>query len=150
LKLVDTAGAELARRDIASAVSEAGLTDRVDVCAVGCLRLCGAGPLVRVDPHAAVYRNVRAGQGRPTVQARNGRGADPPRVSLADTFFTHQHVRVLENCGAIEPERIEAYIAAGGYRAGFHALHEMTPADLVNAITTSGLRGRGAPATRLA
>jgi bidirectional [NiFe] hydrogenase diaphorase subunit len=138
-----SAGAELARRDIASAVSEAGLTDRVDVCAVGCLRLCGAGPLVRVDPHAVVYRNVRAGKGRSIVKSLDGRDADLPRVSLADTFFTRQHVRVLENCGAIEPERIEAYIAAGGYRALFHALHEMTPADLVNAITRSGLRGRG-------
>ena len=135
--------AELVRRDIASAVSAAGLTDRVDVCAVGCMRLCGAGPLVRTDPHAVLYRNVRAGQGRSIVTSLDGRDADLPRVSLDDTFFTRQHVRVLENCGAIEPERIEAYIAAGGYRALFHALHEMAPADVVNAITRSGLRGRG-------
>jgi bidirectional [NiFe] hydrogenase diaphorase subunit len=135
--------AEPVRRDIASAVSAAGLTDRVDVCAVGCMRLCGAGPLVRVDPHAALYRDVQVGQGRSIVESLDGHGADLPRVSLDDTFFTRQHVRVLENCGTIEPERIEAYIAAGGYQALFHALHEMTPADVVNAITRSGLRGRG-------
>jgi bidirectional [NiFe] hydrogenase diaphorase subunit len=50
---------------------------------------------------------------------------------------------VLENCGTIEPERIESYVAAGGYRALHHALREMTPGQVVGAITRSGLRGRG-------
>ena len=50
---------------------------------------------------------------------------------------------MLENCGQVEPERIESYIAAGGYRSLHHVLHEMSPTDVVEAVTRSGLRGRG-------
>ena len=50
---------------------------------------------------------------------------------------------VLENSGLVEPERIESYIAAGGYQALYHVLREMSPAEVVEEITRSGLRGRG-------
>ena len=50
---------------------------------------------------------------------------------------------MLENCGIVEPERIETYIAAGGYQSLYHAVHEITPSDIINLITQSGLRGRG-------
>ena len=135
--------AEVVRQEIVSAVAQTGLADRVEVRAVGCMRLCGAGPLVRVDPHGALYEKVAPGQGHSIVRGLDGGTTDARRGTLDSPFFARQHVRVLENCGTVEPERIETYIAAGGYQALFHALHDMTPADVVGAIGRSGLRGRG-------
>jgi bidirectional [NiFe] hydrogenase diaphorase subunit len=137
------AGAEVVRQELASAVTEAGLGERAEVGAVGCLRLCGAGPLVRVDPQGVLYEQVAAAQCPSIVRALDGGTAGARRGDLQGPFFTRQHLRVLENCGTVEPERIETYLAAGGYQALFHALHEMAPADIITAITRSGLRGRG-------
>jgi NADH:ubiquinone oxidoreductase subunit F (NADH-binding) len=58
-------------------------------------------------------------------------------------FFALQSSLVLENSGRVEPERIESYIAAGGYRALHDAIYEMRPDEVIDAITRSGLRGRG-------
>ncbi len=143
-----SAGADVVRQELASAVTEAGLGDRAEVCTVGCMRLCGAGPLVRVDPQGVLYEHVAAGQGRSIIQALDGGTPAQPcvparRGDLQSPFFTRQHLRVLEGCGTVEPERIETYVAAGGYQALYHALHEMAPPDIVRAITQSGLRGRG-------
>jgi len=138
-----SSGGDVVRQEMASAVSEAGLGDPVEVRAVGCMRLCGAGPLVRIDPQGVLYEKVAAGQGPSIVRALDGGTAEARRADLQSPFFTRQHVRVLENCGTIEPERIETYITAGGYQPLFHALHEMTPSDVISAISRSGLRGRG-------
>jgi bidirectional [NiFe] hydrogenase diaphorase subunit len=138
-----SSGADIVCQELTSAVTAAGLENRVEVCEVGCMRHCGAGPLVRVDPEGVLYEQVATGQGSSIVRALNGGTAEARRGDLQSPFFTRQHVRVLENCGTIEPARIETYIAAGGYQALFHALHEMTPPDIISAITRSGLRGRG-------
>ncbi len=58
-------------------------------------------------------------------------------------FFTRQHKIVLQNCGVIDPDRIEDYIAYGGYQGLMKALNEMTPQQVLDEITKSGLRGRG-------
>ena len=58
-------------------------------------------------------------------------------------FFKRQKKIVLENCGVIEPERIESYIAEGGYEALYQALRQMSPKEVIDEISTSGLRGRG-------
>jgi bidirectional [NiFe] hydrogenase diaphorase subunit len=58
-------------------------------------------------------------------------------------FFTRQYKIVLQNCGVVDPDRIEDYIAAGGYQALMKALTEMTPQQVLDEITSSGLRGRG-------
>ena len=62
---------------------------------------------------------------------------------LTHPFFTSQMPIVLENSGKIDPERIQSYIAADGYQALYHVLREMTPSEVVDTITRSGLRGRG-------
>ncbi len=138
-----SSGAEGVRQELASAVTAAGLGDRVEVGAVGCMRLCGAGPLVRVDPQEVLYEQVTTSQAPSIVRALDGSTAEARRGDLQSPFFTRQHLRVLENCGTVEPERIETYIAAGGYQALFHALHELKAVDIISAITHSGLRGRG-------
>ncbi|MGP0068232.1 MAG: NuoF family protein [Isosphaeraceae bacterium] len=138
-----SSGADAVRQGLDSAVTEAGLGDRVEVGAVGCMRLCCAGPLVRVDPQGVLYEQVAPGHAPSIVRALDGGTAEAPRGDLQSPFFSRQHLIVLENCGIVEPERIETYIAAGGYQALYHALHEMAPADIINVVTRSGLRGRG-------
>jgi bidirectional [NiFe] hydrogenase diaphorase subunit len=108
------------------------------------MRLCSQGPLVQVNPEGALYAHVTP-ENAPVVIAAIDGGGDgrPARVDSDLPFFTRQLPIVLENSGQIDPERIESYIATGGYQALYHALHELTPAEVVEAITRSGLRGRG-------
>jgi len=126
-------------------IAEQGLGDRVQATSVGCLRLCCAGPLVQVDPTQELYEEVKPEQ-VPSIVAALGRADLRPTAKRGDAqmpFFTKQMPIVLENSGIIEPERIESYIAAGGYQALNQAIREMTPTSVVDVITRSGLRGRG-------
>lgn len=129
-------------------VEDAGLGDEVSVAPVGCLRLCGQGPLVQVDPRRALYYKVTP-ELAPSIVAElqgkklRGQKGPPERGDPDQPFFSRQASVVLENSGRIQPERIESYIAAGGYRALHRALFEMTPAEVIEAISQSGLRGRG-------
>jgi bidirectional [NiFe] hydrogenase diaphorase subunit len=126
-----------------AAVQEAGLTDQVKVAGVGCLRLCGQGPLVQVDPDGALYQKVTPDNAGSIVAALNGGVATAQRGDSGSPFFALQASVILENCGKIEPERIESYIAAGGYQALYQVLRNRTPEEVVREITHSGLRGRG-------
>jgi bidirectional [NiFe] hydrogenase diaphorase subunit len=121
-------------------VASQGLTDQVQICSVGCLRLCCAGPLIQVDPSQEYFEEVKPEQASSIVQ--RARSASK-RCDTQRPFFTKQKTIVLENSGVVEPERIESYIAANGYAALHHAIHEMSPAQVVDNITRSGLRGRG-------
>ncbi|PSB19856.1 NADH-quinone oxidoreductase subunit L [Phormidesmis priestleyi ULC007] len=136
------------------AVTEAGLTDTVQVSGVGCMRLCCQGPLVQIDTSAELehseilYEKVAPDQVSAIVATLQSQTpANTPTTlqqgDLTQPFFTQQRTIVLENSGKIDPERIEAYIAAEGYQALYHTLYEMKPTDVINAITHSGLRGRG-------
>jgi bidirectional [NiFe] hydrogenase diaphorase subunit len=125
------------------AVDAQGLDDKVQVCAVGCLRLCCEGPLVQVDPEGALYQKVTAENAASIVGSLTGGHATAHRGDPKSPFFANQSSVVLENSGFIEPERIESYIAADGYQALAHVLHEMEPAAIVQEIIKSGLRGRG-------
>jgi bidirectional [NiFe] hydrogenase diaphorase subunit len=125
------------------AVDAKGLENKVRVCAVGCLRLCCEGPLVQVDPDGALYQKVAAENAASIVGSLTGGQAAAVRGDPTSPFFAQQSSVVLENSGLIEPERIESYIAADGYLALAHVLHEMEPSVVVEEITKSGLRGRG-------
>jgi bidirectional [NiFe] hydrogenase diaphorase subunit len=133
------------KQQLEAAVADAGLADQVEVCGVGCMRLCSNGPLVAVDSADALYSRVSPADAPAVVTTLAEGGAAPAleRIDPAQPFFAHQLPIVLENSGIIDPERIESYIAAGGYQALYHALHEMSPAEVLEAITASGLRGRG-------
>lgn len=126
------------------AVAGQGAADKVQVDAVGCLRLCSRGPLVAVDPAGTLYGDVRPADAGSIVAAAAGRGpATAAAVNPGQPFFARQHPVVLENCGRIDPTRIESTFAHGGYQTLARALHELTPAQVVEAVTRSGLRGRG-------
>jgi len=124
-------------------VAAQGLGDEVQVCSVGCLRLCCAGPLVQVDPTQEFYEEVKPEHVPAIVGSLNGGEVQAKRGDSQRPFFTKQMTIVLENSGIVEPERIESYIAAGGYHALHQAIRDMTPAQVIDTVSRSGLRGRG-------
>jgi len=128
------------------------LEKRCWVKGVGCMGLCATGPLVSVDPGDILYQNVTAEDATEIIQHLAALEADTPYTdtmpehltSASETPFFQQQVRiVLENSGKIDPERIEDYIMQGGYGALVKALTEMTPAEVIDEVAKSGLRGRG-------
>jgi bidirectional [NiFe] hydrogenase diaphorase subunit len=142
------------KEGLEKAVTDAGLTDTVEVSGVGCMRLCCQGPLVQVDrpaePNnaAILYEKVVPDQASVITTSLQQNPSVNPQTplhqgNLTQPFFAHQQAIVLENSGKINPERIESYIAVAGYQALGHVLHEMSPAEVISAITSSGLRGRG-------
>jgi bidirectional [NiFe] hydrogenase diaphorase subunit len=117
----------------------------LDVTGAGCMGLCSEGPLIRVDPEAVLYRTPA-----PDDAARIVRGhldGTAPETALAvdgaGPFFAGQYPVALASCGAIDPERIEDAIAGGAYRALLRAVTHMTPAQVIDHVRASGLRGRG-------
>ncbi len=136
-------GAQELKQNLVTAVQAAGLAHQVEVCSVGCLKFCGRGPLVEVDPEGILYEQVKPEDANAIVAALQGLEKTLPTGDKTHPFFSRQYPIVLENSGYIDPERIEDYIAAGGYRQLYHVLHQMNPPDVVTEITTSGLRGRG-------
>lgn len=125
------------------AVADAELGDRVRAVGVGCMRLCSQGPLVAVEPDGALYQKVTPESGTSVVAGLAGGAVTAEPLDPRAPFFARQESVVLENSGRIEPERVESYIAAGGYLGLYRAVREMTPAEVVAAVTASGLRGRG-------
>ncbi len=110
---------------------------------VGCLGLCGAGPLVGVEPGGILYQRVQPSDAEEIVTALDGAPVERLRLDSQMPFFTRQHRIVLENSGRIDPDRMEDYIARDGYLALSAVLHEMQPADVIAEVGKAGLRGRG-------
>jgi bidirectional [NiFe] hydrogenase diaphorase subunit len=131
------------KRRLDDAVAAAGLGDRAQVVSVGCMGFCGQGPMVEIDPDGTLYEHVTPDDAPSIVAALAGGQASAMRGDPQHPFFARQVHIVRQNGGKIDPERIEEYIASGGYRALYHVLHELTPAEVVDMIIRSGLRGRG-------
>jgi len=141
------------KKSLEQAVAERRQGDRVQVVGVGCLGLCGRGPLVEVAPQQApggsrpgdLFERVTPVNAPSLLEALGGSMSGPAaeRVDRRHPFFTSQMKIVCETSGTIDPGRVEEYVATGGYRALHAALTDRTPAEVVQAITRSGLRGRG-------
>ncbi len=139
-----SSNAQAVKQSLDDAVAAAGLTDSVAVVGVGCLGLCSGGPLVAVIPENILYEKVTPADAPSIVAALTGRGvATASQADFRHPFFTRQVPIVLENSGKIDPEQIEDYVAANGYQPLYHALRELKPAEVVDTVTKSGLRGRG-------
>ena len=108
----------------------------------GCMGLCAAGPLVLVDPEETLYQHVDASHAEALAASLGSEPLAALQCDLREHFDQQVHV-VLENSGHIDPERIDDYIAHDGYQALIKVLTEMTPKDVIQQITESGLRGRG-------
>ncbi|GLL04629.1 NuoF family protein [Dactylosporangium matsuzakiense] len=129
----------LVERLRAEAVSDVG------VKRVGCLGLCAAGPLVHLPETGDMFGDVTIDSPRFEELVQRLKTADPandPRPELP-TFFTRQTPVVLENSGFIDPEEIDDYLARDGYAALRRVVTEMTPAQVIEQVVASGLRGRG-------
>ncbi len=138
-----SSGADDVRKALKQEIAAAGLEEQVELCSVGCLRLCGHGPMVATDPDDGLYELVTVDNATSIIQVLKGETVSAPRCDGDQPFFSGQLPIVLENSGQINPSRIEDYISVGGYEPLYQALYDMTPEDVVNAITQSGLRGRG-------
>jgi bidirectional [NiFe] hydrogenase diaphorase subunit len=120
-----------------------GLEAIVKVKKVGCMGLCAAGPIVSIQPDNLLYKEMTPELVPAIMDSLDG---EPVKSQLIDTnipFFYRQEKNTLENAGQIDPERIEDYIAAGGYAALVKALSEMSSIEVIQEVLNSGMRGRG-------
>jgi bidirectional [NiFe] hydrogenase diaphorase subunit len=138
-------GGEGVRHAISGAIADQGLAGKVEVSGTGCLGLCSRGPMVLSTADGKLYGNVSADEGPALVSADPAaRNALAERViDPASRFFALQQRIVLANSGRVDPEKLNDYIAAGGYQALAKALTEMTPREVIEQVKISGLRGRG-------
>ena len=135
-----SSGSAAVKESLETEVEKRGHECRVS--GAGCMGLCAGGPLVKVDDDV-MYRDVTVDHTTKIVDSLGGKPVEELRVPATDPFFARQVRIVLENCGTIDPERIEDYLAAGGYEALWSAVHERTPAEIIDEVNRSGLRGRG-------
>ncbi|MFB2876439.1 NADH-quinone oxidoreductase subunit NuoF [Floridanema aerugineum] len=132
------------KKNLEAAVKDHGMGDRVQVVGVGCMGFCGNGPLVEIVSQEKLYEQVTPNDAESIINALNGGGIPTaPEGDLKHPFFARQVRIVRETSGKIDPERIEEYIAAGGYQSLYKVIHDFTPQQVVEEITKSGLRGRG-------
>lgn len=139
--------ADVIKQNLENAVIAQGLENDVEVRRVGCMGFCGQGPLVGVDHNDAgreeLFEFVKPEDAPAIVASLKGGDCKVQRGDPQHPFFAKQVKIVRANGGIIDPESIEDYIAVGGYQALHEVLTELKPAEVVEAITTSGLRGRG-------
>ena len=130
---------------LARALKARNLEHEVDLAGTGCMGLCGEGPLVRIVGDGTIYQRVDAAVAEAIIEEHivHGKKVAANLVDTTDPFFSSQVKIVLENCGTTDSEKIDDYIAAGGYEALAKAVTEMQPAEVVEEIRKSGLRGRG-------
>ena len=134
-----------------------GITDEVKVVRTGCFGLCALGPIMIVYPEGCFYSMVQA-EDIPEIVEKHLVGgeivekylyketvlADGSIKKYNETDFYKKQIRVaLRNCGVINPEDINEYIARDGYQALAKCLTELTPKDVTKIVLDSGLRGRG-------
>jgi bidirectional [NiFe] hydrogenase diaphorase subunit len=143
-----SSGAAAVKEAVDRSVAAEGLSEQVEVFGTGCLGLCHAGPLVQVTVGAespVLYERMDV-EGAAVVVKDHVVGGAPVEARLAsgqEAFFSKQLKVVLESSGRIDPERIESCVAEGAYEALQKATTEMTPAEVVEEMVASGLRGRG-------
>lgn len=124
-------------------VGRLGLENWCQIKGVGCRGLCASGPIVEITPSGRLYQGVTPEDVPEIVETLDKHPVDRLECPTNLPFFERQMKIVLENAGHIDPEKIEDYITVGGYTALLKTITEMTPAEVVEQITISGLRGRG-------
>ncbi|MCR5222686.1 MAG: NADH-quinone oxidoreductase subunit NuoF [Lachnospiraceae bacterium] len=151
-----SSGSQAILQNLEAELKKNGLEDEIAIVKTGCHGLCAKGPIMVVYPDAIFYSEVKPEdvaeivsehllKGRPVERLIYDENApEESRVSLNDTNFYKKQTRIaLRNCGVINPENIDEYIATRGYEALGKVLTEMTPDEVIQLILDSGLRGRG-------
>jgi NADH:ubiquinone oxidoreductase subunit F (NADH-binding)/(2Fe-2S) ferredoxin/NAD-dependent dihydropyrimidine dehydrogenase PreA subunit len=139
-----------------SELASKGLEKEVEVVKTGCFGLCELGPVVIVYPEGAFYSQVKVEDISELVEEHLLKGRIVKRLIYHDAieddkikslnkvgFYAKQERIALRNCGVIDPENIDEYLAFDGYKALEKALTKMTPQDVIDEMKKSGLRGRG-------
>ena len=137
-----------------------GIKEEVKIVQTGCFGLCALGPVVIIYPDGTFYSRVTPEDVKEIVEEHLLKGRVVERLVYADTgaeevvskasislgdtaFYKSQRRIVLRNCGVIDPDNIDEYIAMDGYAALGKVLTEMTPDEVIKLVSDSGLRGRG-------
>ncbi|AKL96714.1 NAD(P)-dependent iron-only hydrogenase diaphorase component flavoprotein [Clostridium aceticum] len=139
-----------------SQLEEYNLQEEVKVVKTGCFGLCEAGPIIIVYPEGAFYSQVRIedieriteehllkGKVVKDLLYKESLEGDEMKPINEIGFYKKQQRVTLRNCGLINPEILEEYIAFDGYQALAQVLTEMTPEEVIDVVKRSGLRGRG-------
>ena len=137
-------------------IKKNGLEKEVNVTTTGCFGLCALGPIMVVYPEGSFYSMVQVADIPEIVEEHLLKGRIVTRLLYQETveddtikslnktaFYAKQKRVALRNCGVIDPEKIDDYIAMDGYAALGKVLTEMKPEDVIQTILDSGLRGRG-------
>lgn len=143
-------------KNLQAALKDKGLEEQVQVILTGCFGFCEKGPIVKVMPDNTFYTEVKPEDALEIVEEHVIKGRKVKRLLYTDpetkehvadskhmNFYKKQLRIALRNCGFIDPENIEEYIANDGYAAVAKCLTEMTPQQVIEEIKLSGLRGRG-------
>lgn len=149
-----SAGALKIKERFHAVLKEHNLTTEVNIIETGCMGPCDYGPVMVIYPEGIFYKKVTPDDVADIVAEHFIKGRPVTRLMLhedekaiqaqKDVPFYQKQVKVaLENCGYIDPESLDEYIATGGYEALGTVLTEMKPQDVINVIKESGLRGRG-------
>lgn len=142
--------------NLRSALAKNEIADKVDIITTGCFGFCEKGPIVKIIPDNTFYTQVAPEDAEEIIREHIIGGRKIERLLYVDPkteqavsdskhmdFYRKQMRIALRNCGLIDPENIEEYIALDGYRALAECLLEKQPADVIHSIKSSGLRGRG-------
>ncbi len=153
-----SSGSEQIMKEMEAQLKANGLENEIKVVKTGCFGLCALGPIMIVYPEGAFYSRVQVSDVKEIVEEHLLKGRIVKRLlydetvhegsdeikSLNEVQFYKKQMRIaLRNCGVINPEVIDEYIAFDGYKALAKVLTEMKPEDVINEIKASGLRGRG-------
>ncbi len=149
-------GSKTLQTALQKALEEKGLQDEIRIVETGCFGLCALGPIMIIYPEGVFYSNVTTEDVPEIVEEHLLKGRIVQRLvhtdetteqlvtSLADTTFYKIQQRVaLRNCGVIDPENIDEYIAKDGYGALAKVLTQMSADEVIQTLLDSGLRGRG-------
>lgn len=144
------------RAEFEKLLKEKHLESDVSVVGTGCFGLCAVGPVIIIYPEGAFYSGVKVEDVAEIIEEHIVKGRLVTRLlykeksdqhavkALSDTNFYKKQTRVaLRNCGVINPEEIDEYIAYDGYQALIKCLTELSPQEVVDIVKNSGLRGRG-------
>ena len=150
----ESSNADLIYKNLLAEAKNFGVEDKVQIVKTGCFGFCEKGPIVKVLPEDSFYVEVKPEDAKDIIAEQVVKGREVKRLlynkekkSIEEVeeiqFYQKQLRIVLRNCGVINPENINEYIARDGYLALEKALFEMKPEEIVEEIKKSGLRGRG-------
>ena len=151
-----SSGSQEVQKAFHEELEKRNLDKEILVVQTGCHGMCEMGPIVVIYPEGTFYCRVQASDVTEIVQEHLVKGRPVPRLLYTAPedaskvpfykdipFYGKQHRIALKNCGYINPDNIEEYIARGGYEGLGKALTTMTPAQVIEEVKISGLRGRG-------